>query len=258
MPLDVASGNADSSQSSPRNHQAGVQIDFESLRLRASSLASRWSRRITVDTLRPLPVFLGMEPNFCLAAGAFTPPVQKVSKTAPEKVQSRLSLNLAYFITNYAVVSLTVALIVALMHPGMVFFLALVWGLWTLHAYLIRHEIVVAGIALHTLLTVQHRFYALFVLTTVVVLWKCLRPVLLFLAITGVLILTHALLRDPKHIEASTANTFTHGHASIRAGTPDAADEDYDDGARSGGSSSSSEVLVERPSANAARTGDVI
>jgi hypothetical protein len=124
------------------------------------------------------------------------------------------------------------------MHPSMILFLGIVYGLWSLHTYMIRNEVIVFGIRLHTLLSVQQRFYVLFALTAFVVILKCLVPALIFLAISGVLILSHAALRDPKHIEASS-------DALLRAG-----DSDDDIYVEEGGiHSTEEEVLVERPEA---------
>jgi hypothetical protein len=52
-------------------------------------------------------------------------------------------------------------------------------------------------------LSIQQRFYLNFAITSVVVLWKCLKPALIFVLLSTLLIATHAFLRDPKHIEAS-------------------------------------------------------
>ena len=198
-----------------------------------------------MDTLRSLPMFLGVNPGagFCLSAEAFTPPIKKVDKASPEKIKTRVQLNFAFFLTNYVLVAAMTAVVVALMHPGMVFFLAILYGLWTLHGYMIRHELVVFGIQLHALLSVPQRFYVLFVLTAVVVILKCLAPVFIFLAISGVLILSHALLRDPKHTEY-TSDLLVQQQ-----------DDVYDEeGGGDSGFSSGSEVIVERPSGQ----GDVI
>jgi PRA1 family protein len=256
MTVGIASGvDAAGSSASETGSKPSVSINIESIRLTLTSLASRWGRRISFDTLRPLPVFLGVEPNFCISAGAFTPPIQKVTKAAPEKVQSRLRLNGAYFLSNYALLATTVAVVVALMHPGMVLFVGLLWALWTLHAFMIRHELVVFGIPVHSLLSVQQRFYVLFLLTSLVVVWKCLKPTIIFLAISLSMILTHAFLRDPKHIENSMAASSPsydedEEYGAINGGSG---------GADSGGSSNSSEVLVDRPGmTNKKRGGDVI
>lgn len=183
-----------------------ISGSIETLRLHASSWVAKMQSRVRIETLRPLPEFLGIDPTtgFCLSPGAFTPPVNKVDKGSPEKVQSRVKLNFAFFLTNYVLIASMTAVVVALMHPGMIFFLCLVYGLWTLHAYMIRHEIVVGGVSLHSLVSVQHRFYVLFALTVVVVIWKCLVPTMTFIAISGLLILLHAFMRDPKHIEMSS------------------------------------------------------
>eukprot|EP00529_Nitzschia_sp_RCC80_P042460 CAMPEP_0113474018 /NCGR_PEP_ID=MMETSP0014_2-20120614/18356_1 /TAXON_ID=2857 /ORGANISM="Nitzschia sp." /LENGTH=43 /DNA_ID=CAMNT_0000366829 /DNA_START=33 /DNA_END=160 /DNA_ORIENTATION=- /assembly_acc=CAM_ASM_000159 len=43
-----------------------------------------------MDTVRPLPTFLGISgPSFCFAPDAFTPPVKKIDKSSPEKFKSR-------------------------------------------------------------------------------------------------------------------------------------------------------------------------
>ena len=143
-----------------------------------------------------------------------------------------MKLNFAFFLSNYVLLAATVALVVALMHPGMLFFLGVVWALWSLHSFMIRHELVVFGIQVHTLLTVQQRFYTLFVITSIVVIWKCLVPTIFFALISGFLIFTHAFLRDPKHIEAS--GSFVDS------------DDDEEEEAENSGSSSGSEVLVKR------------
>jgi hypothetical protein len=140
----------------------------------------------------------------CVSADAFTPPARKFDKATLEKTKSRVNLNIQYFLTNYALVAAMVALVIALMHPMMLLFLALVYGLWYFHGFLIRSECIVAGIHLHSILNIQQRFYILFVITTVVVVTQCLVPTLFFASISSVLILSHALTRDPKQIEQSS------------------------------------------------------
>lgn len=236
MPVNVAHGSDDGYQGS--GPQKTIAINIETMRLHMSSFAARAMSRVSLDTLRSLPMFLGLNPGagFCLSAQAFTPPVKKMDKGTPEKIRSRVKMNFAFFLTNYVLIAAMTALVVALMHPGMVFFLALIYVLWTLHAFLLRNQLVLFGIAVHSILTVQQRFYSLFTLTTIVVMWKCLKPTIIFLAISGVIICFHALLRDPKHIESS------HDPQS-------SADSDDEEGAGSGdsGASNESEVLVERP-----------
>lgn len=233
----IAPGTDDYSRGSSSSGKHKVSIDFESIRLHVSSWVARVQSRISLETLRPLPVFLGINPtNSCFSAEAFTPPVKKIDKSSFEKIKSRMKLNFAFFVSNYALVAAMVAVVVALLHPGMILSVGLIWGLWTFHHFLIRHEFIVFGFPVHSLLTIQQRFYALFVLTAVVVILKCLKPTLLFLTVSGLIIITHSFLRDPKHIESS-ADWLEGG------GTHDSDNEDEE----GGGSSTESEVLVERP-----------
>lgn len=186
-----------------------------------------------MDTLRPLPMFLGLSDGFCMSAEAFTPPIKKVDKTTPEKVTSRIKLNIAFFLTNYALVAFGVAVVVALMHPGMLISVGFVWGLWWLHNYMISHEIIVFGHNIGALLSISHRFYVLFVITVLVVMWKCLAPAIIFISITTIVVLAHAIMRDPKHTDKQTYST------SVRGGSEDSDEED--------GHNNGAPVLVDRP-----------
>lgn len=235
MSIGISSGTDDYE----RKSRSSVRIDIETLRLHVSSLVARIQSRVSIETLRPLHVFLGVHPvGMCVSVGAFTPPVKNIDKGAPEKVKSRMKLNFAYFLSNYVLVAAMVALVVALMHPGMLLFVGIVWALWGLHSFLLRNELVLFGIQVQNILTVQQRFYLLFTLTTLVVIWKCLMPTIFFLTISSFIIVSHALLRDPKNIEATVGES----------------DEDDDEeGLQTGsGGSSGSEVLVDKP------RGDVI
>lgn len=225
-------------RSSGTSQPAAIAINIETMRLQLSSFAARIQSRVSVETLRPLPMFLGLNPvaGFCLSATAFTPPVTKLTKTTPEKIRGRVKLNFQFFLTNYVLLAAMVALVVSLMHPGMVFFLAIVYGLWSLHSFLIRNKLELFGIQVHALLTIQQRFYLLATITSIVVIWKCLAPTLIFLTISGLLILAHAFLRDPKDVEAASNGM----HDSDE-------EEDVEAGAGGSGGSSESEVLVERP-----------
>jgi PRA1 family protein len=233
MAVHVASG-ADGSDY-PSSKQQPIAVNIETMRLQLSSFAARIQSRVSVDTLRPLPMFLGLNSGagFCLSSQAFTPPVRKMDKATPEKIRSRVKLNFAFFLSNYVLLAAMTAIVVALMHPGMVLFLAIVYGLWKLHAFLIRNQLVVFGIQVHALLTVQQRFYLLFAITTLVVVWKCLTPTLIFISISGLMVLSHALLRDPKDVD------------SFGSEKHDSDEEDVEGGGDN--SSGSSEVLVERP-----------
>jgi len=237
-----SSNHQSSSGGNSSSSQQPIAINIETMRLQLSSFAARVQSRVSVDTLRPLPMFLGLNPvaGFCLSATAFTPPVTKLTKSTPGKIRSRVQLNFAFFLSNYVLLAAMTGLVVALMHPGMVFFLGIVYGLWSLHSFLIRNKLEVFGVPVHSLLTIQQRFYVLAVITAIVVIMKCLAPTLIFLAISLVLILSHAVLRDPKDVEAVSSGTSMH----------DSDDEDLEAGGPGGngsGGSSESEVLVERP-----------
>lgn len=178
-------------------------------------------------------MFLGVSgPSFCFSPEAFNPPVKKLDKSTPEKFKSRLRLNFAFFLSNYALVVAGVACVVFLMHPGMLLALAFVWALWSTHYFLISNEVVVAGTNLGTLVSITHRATALAVVTCLVITWKCLVPSIVVVAISGLIIFAHALLRDPKHIDMSSG---------YRNSGSD--DDDEDSGERS----HDSEVLVEKP-----------
>ena len=194
--------------------------------------------RVSLDTVRPLPMFVGFTGHaFCLAPDAFSPPAKKIDKSTVEKIRSRMKLNFAFFLSNYALVTAGVALVVALMHPGMLISVGVVWALWGFHNYLVSNELVILGHNIGTLVSITHRSNALMVLTVVVIVWKCLAPFMIFALISGLIILSHALMRDPKHVE--NASDFHRGGS----GSDDEGElGDY------------SEVLVERPMVR----GDVI
>jgi hypothetical protein len=110
-------------------------------------------------------MFLGISgPNFCFSPEAFSPPMKKIDKSTPEKVKSRMRLNFAFFISNYALVVAGVALVVALMHPGMIFLVGIVWSCWGFHYYLISNELLLFGHNVGTLVgsSRHHPFIGLF------------------------------------------------------------------------------------------------
>jgi hypothetical protein len=152
-------------------------------------------------------MFLGLSAGtgFCLSVGSFTPPVRKVDKNAPEKVKSRVQLNFAFFLTNYVLIAAMVAVVVMLLHPSSIVVLSVVYAIWKAHAFLIRNEVDLFGVHVHSLLSIQQRFYVSLTITFVLLVWKCLLPTISILLISSILIVGHALLRDPKQIE-STSN----------------------------------------------------
>jgi hypothetical protein len=173
-------------------------IDIESLRLHISSWVAIAKSKISIETLRPLPVFLGIRDDgvpgqLRLSSSAFT----KVQQF--QSVPSRIADNCDFFLSNYVLVALTVAVVVSLMHLEMVVMLAALYGLWLAHSYLISHSVVVFGVSVQALLTVQQRFYLLFFISTMAIVWACMVPAMIWTGISSILILSHAILRNPNH-----------------------------------------------------------
>lgn len=151
-------------------------------------------------------MFLGVAgPAFCISAQAFAPPSRRFDKDAAEKIGSRLRLNLAFFLTNYALIFFGTAFVVALMHPAMLVLMGIICGLWHLHFMMERAAIpmVYGGVDFGAIFTADRRSIVLTVLTILGGVFKCLGPFLEVLAISGVVILAHASMRDPQHIESS-------------------------------------------------------
>jgi hypothetical protein len=160
-------------------------------------------------------MFLGVGHAFCLSAGAFTPPTAEGKKTILDSVQTRITLNGAFFLTNYALVASGVAVVIALLHPGMLLVCNIMYFLWWFHEYLIHHEVTIGSRNIGTMMSITQRSTLLSILTVAAVLWKCLVPVISFVVVSGILIFLHAVLRDPQHIEstqyADADDTFTEG-----------------------------------------------
>jgi len=191
---------------------------------------SQCKDRITVDTLRPLPVFLGITgPAFCFAPQAFTPPTTHLDKNTREKIQQRIKLNFAYFLTNYALIASGTSVVITLMHPIMIMFIGIMWLLWKIHEVIVQHNIPleVMGMNLGQHLSVTNRTRILYIVTAVVVVVFCLIPFLMAIIISGLIIISHAVMRDPKQVESGN---------SFKRGVYDS-DEDTDSG---------SEVMVEK------------
>lgn len=189
-----------------------------------------FTSEINMNTLRPLPVFLGVTgPSFCIGADAFSPPISFSSSDKTinkhEKCTARISRNLAYFATNYTLVALGTVLVVALMHPGMLLYVGITWGLWWLHLVVLKEEIkfVVMGKDLNEILSPNRRSWVLTVWTFYVAVAKCLHPSLKGLAISGALVLFHAIMRNPTKV----AGDIVRSKSSIASGgSGDSSDDD--------------------------------
>ena len=179
--------------------------------------------------------FLGLSgPSFCFSPAAFNAPVKKLDKSTYEKFISRLKLNFSFFLSNYALLTIGVGLVTALTHPGMIVSVAMLWALWTLHYFLISNELVIFRRNVGSLISISHRSNILIALTAFVIVWKCLRPTMTVISVSFLIILFHAMLRDPSDVtrEFQTgADTRTHSNSSSSD-----SDETHD-----------SEVLVDTP-----------
>lgn len=236
MSLSISSGSQDGDKAGS-SAKGSVHLDFLSIKAYMTGMMAYIGSRVTLDTVRSLNMFLGITgPSFCFSPAAFNAPVKRLDKSTYEKFQSRLRLNFAFFLSNYALLTAGVALVTALMHPGMVISLGLIWGLWALHKFLVSNELIVFGRNIGTLISISQRSTILIILTAIVITWKCLKPTITVIAISGGLILVHALLRDPSHV---TSGDFQSGNGNNISSSM--SDDD------SGENSHESEVLVEKP-----------
>lgn len=167
-----------------------------------------------METLRPLPLFIGATgSSLCPSADSFSPPFSltrgQTDKSSLEKFISRLSRNLNFFSTNYAFVALCTVLVVALMHPGMLLYVAITWILWWLHIVVIKQDLrlVVMDKDLNDVFTPKRRSWILTAFTCWVAVAHCLRPSMKGMAISCTLILFHALMRNPSKLAGDIVKT---------------------------------------------------
>ncbi|KAL7567615.1 hypothetical protein ACA910_000211 [Epithemia clementina (nom. ined.)] len=271
MALNLSQGSDDyrpsSSSQQRRHHSSSTNSNNNKLTIDLETIQHWWNgcveysirtvrNRVRLDTLRPLPMFMGISANnsnnnspaslCCLATEAFNPPVKHLDKSTLEKVKSRLSLNFAFFLTNYVLVALVVATVVALMHPSMLLFVGILYGLWAGHNAWGDYHVHMFGVDLNRFLAKSIRVRVLTTVTMIVVVWKCLWPVITALLITALIVMTHAFLRDPKHIELGN-NEETAVHSDTNSSSGGHEQEDAEGGLYNGDNMSESAVLVERP-----------
>ncbi len=90
----------------------------------------------------------------------------------------------------------------------------------------------VMGTDIGRFLTVETRTKVLYIMTVLVVYQTCLRPLLVASSMTALVVVTHAIMRDPKQVDLSDVGRTTRL-------SKDGYDSDDDNG-----SSSGSEVMV--------------
>jgi len=199
----VSTGNDDHLEED-NSHPRINEIDF--IRSCMISVSSKLVEKIRLETLRPLPMFLGMtDPTFCFDPVAFTPPAKKCDKSTMEKIFARLSLNFSFFLVNYVLVFMGVAVVVSLMHLHMLFALAMLISFWWFHFQTVKSNIPlkIGSIDIDKTIPVHVRTWGLIIISALVSIIYCLLPFLCILGISALLIFSHALLRDPKNVESS-------------------------------------------------------
>ena len=155
-----------------------------------------------------------------------------MDKSTVEKVRQRMNLNIAYFLTNYALIAAGTCVVVILMHPRMIIFSSIVYALWKLHNVMVKDNVplIVMEKDVGKYLTVEVRTKILYAITLWVTVFYCLRPSLLATSLTLTLTLSHAVMRDPKQ--------FGSGRV-LETNKDNYSDDENDD-------SSGSEVMVEK------------
>jgi hypothetical protein len=160
-----------------------------------------------------------------------------MDKNTLEKVKQRVGLNTAYFLTNYALIASGTCVVVVLLHPKMIFYSIIMYLLWKAHNVMVNDHIplVVMGKDIGQYVTVEVRTKILYVFTLWVVVLYCLKPFLLATGLTCLMVISHALLRDPKQIETGRSMSYYKDNDSDN----DIDNDENDD-------SSGSEVIVEK------------
>lgn len=246
MTSEVPSGSSDVPSKRKTDDSSAFGSIFETEKTRKYLMAkfSKYRDRINLETLRPLPIFLGITgPSFCIAPDAFTPPSKKMDKNTLEKVRQRVGLNTAYFLTNYSLIAAGTCVVVVLLHPRMIFYSAVMYILWKMHNVMVRDNIplIVMGKDMGRYLTVEVRTKILYFFTLWVVVFYCLIPFLLATGLTAFMVLSHALLRDPKQIESGR------GISTYKDNDSDDDNDNYNDNGDDGNDDSSgSGVMVEK------------
>ncbi len=105
--------------------------------------------------------------------------------------------------------------------------------------------VVIGGTDVGQYVTVELRTRILYVITAWVVVAYCFRPFMIVVNLTGLLVLFHAFMRDPKHIE-SFHGTSSSLALSSGGGGGKHYGSDGDDSSGDEGDSSGSEVVVEK------------
>lgn len=191
-----------------------TEMTVESLRLQFSAAIVRIHHHVSIETIRPLTVFLGLqnanhndadastvafgtEKMPTIAPNAYSTPNGSTYRRTYEMIQLRVQDNLSYYLSNYAFIVVMTSIVVVLMHPSMLVTGLLVYGLFLGHTYLIRREVILwDNVSIQTILTLQQRFYLFGGFGLLLILVTCVVPTLIIMTISSMIILTHAILRN--------------------------------------------------------------
>ena len=180
-------------------------MSSSSIRRQLLSIGAKLRSRLTLSSLRPLPVFLGLSSNgrsICINPQAFhipyadpttdptTDPTSDVDPTstssdpASSTLKYRYAQNLNYFLTNYILLLFLTTLIISLSHPLMLLILS---ALLTLHFLLSKSSHPSRSI-LKSTLQIASGYYVIF---------HVLTKICTIIFITLVFVGVHAGVRRP-------------------------------------------------------------
>ena len=121
------------------------------IRRQLHSISEHFANRLTLNLLRPLPLFMGINPtNSCINPTAFSLPFGNAShsvnpnpanhKNLAATINIRLSKNLSFFFTNYVFIFFITLLVVSLSHPLTLLYCTGLGAVWFAHSKTLELE----------------------------------------------------------------------------------------------------------------------
>jgi hypothetical protein len=219
--------------------EAAIAVTMESTRLHLSTWLARIQHHVSIEKIRPLTVFLGLQNaaststtietsveegmmRHTIAPDAYTAPNGSTYQRTYQLIQIRIQENMSYYLSNYVFIVVMTSIVIVLMHPSMIFTGMLVYGLFLLHTYLIRHEVMIlrsSNVSIQTLLTVQQRFYLIGSIAFLLVLLTCIIPTLFIITISSTIIFTHAILRNSSNSQDISSSQRNDGNQNNNDGS---------------------------------------
>lgn len=260
-------GHTSSSSSSLWNQLSSFGVlNLERTRQLMILRLQNYRERIHMDTLRPLPLFLGINQSFCFAPDAFSPPIkhrhfQDLSrKSTYEKISKRFQLNFQFFLTNYFLIFMGIGVVVLCLNFQCLFYGGIVYALWVAHdaskasSSLQHHDtnrpntiqFKIYNYEIHQdvnkyIPSIETRTKLLYGLTLWVVLYHCLRPFCTIVGLTSLMVIFHAIMRDPKQVESTSIVSSEDHYGKYKRGKHEKGDDDEED---YGNNSEDSGVIV--------------